>query len=211
MKLLQGSSRAEEDRRLFFKTQVLFYLIAAPDGHAKNYSLALVQKGLFHLTPLYDIMSAYPLFGKTSSSLNPKKQKFAMAVYGKNIQYTWNSIARRHWIETGQKVEDILQETISQFPLVIEAMPEYLLDRAPVQESTCLDSPPFFCIVFAHVVFSAVQLFMVSSIVCIYSTIQQSPPSFFLDSMIPCSYHACRGSWERCTSMIKKSPTAPLP
>ncbi len=128
MELLQGSSRAEEDRRLFFKSQVLFYLMAAPDGHAKNYSLALVQKGLFYLTPLYDIMSAYPLFGKTSSSLNPKKLKLAMAVYGKNIHYTWNSIARRHWIETGQKVgltqhkvEDILQETISQIPLVIEA------------------------------------------------------------------------------------------
>jgi len=51
-----------------------------------------------------------------------------MAVYGKNIHYTWNFIARRHWIETGlkvgltqQKVEDILQETISQIPLVIEA------------------------------------------------------------------------------------------
>jgi serine/threonine-protein kinase HipA len=72
MKLLQGSNRAEEDRRIFFKTQVLFYLMAAPDGHAKNYSLALMQKGLFHLTPVYDIMSAYPLFGKSSASLNPK-------------------------------------------------------------------------------------------------------------------------------------------
>ncbi|MGH0053892.1 MAG: type II toxin-antitoxin system HipA family toxin [Sphaerochaetaceae bacterium] len=128
MKLLQGSNRAEEDRRIFFKTQVLLYLMAAPDGHAKNYSLALIQKGLFHLTPLYDVMSAYPLFGKTSSSLNPKKLKLAMGVYGKNIHYVWNSIARRHWIETGhkvgltqQKVEEILQEIINQIPSVIEA------------------------------------------------------------------------------------------
>ena len=128
MKLLQGSNRAEEDRRLFFKTQVLFYLMAAPDGHAKNFSLALMQKGLFHLTPAYDIMSAYPLFGKTSASLNPKRLKLAMGVYGKNIHYAWNSIARRHWVETGKKVglskqivEEILQETISQIPSVIEA------------------------------------------------------------------------------------------
>jgi serine/threonine-protein kinase HipA len=128
MKLLQGSNRAEEDRRLFFKTQILFYLMAAPDGHAKNFSLALMQKGLFHLTPVYDIMSAYPLFGNTSASLNPKKLKLAMGVHGKSIQYGWNSIARMHWIETGrnvglpgQKVEDILQEIISQIPSVIEA------------------------------------------------------------------------------------------
>ncbi|WP_320128790.1 type II toxin-antitoxin system HipA family toxin [uncultured Sphaerochaeta sp.] len=128
MKLLQGSNRAEEDRILFFKTQVLFYLMAAPDGHAKNFSLTLGPKGSFHLTPLYDIMSVYPLFKKTSSSLNPKRLKIAMGVYGKNIHYTWNSIARRHWIETGhkaglsqQKVEDILQEIISQVPSVIEA------------------------------------------------------------------------------------------
>nr|WP_321297987.1 type II toxin-antitoxin system HipA family toxin [uncultured Sphaerochaeta sp.] len=128
MKLLQGSNRAEEDRRLFFKTQVLFYLMAAPDGHAKNFSLALMQKGLFHLTPVYDIMSAYPLFGKNSASLNPKRLKLAMGVYGKNIHYAWNSIARRPWVETGKKVglskqivEEILQETISQIPSVIEA------------------------------------------------------------------------------------------
>jgi hypothetical protein len=50
-----------------------------------------------------------------------------MGVYGKNIHYTWNSIARRYWIETGQKVglsrqkvEDILQEIISQIPSVID-------------------------------------------------------------------------------------------
>ncbi|MCY4102462.1 MAG: type II toxin-antitoxin system HipA family toxin [bacterium] len=38
------------------------WMIGAPDAHAKNYSLFLDQ-GLVRLTPLYDIMSAFPYFG----------------------------------------------------------------------------------------------------------------------------------------------------
>jgi serine/threonine-protein kinase HipA len=127
MKLLQGSNKAEEDRTLFFKSQVLSYLMAAPDAHAKNYSLALGPKGSFHLTPLYDIMSAYPLFTKSVSSLNPKKPTLAMGIYGKSIHYKWESITRRDWLETGHRaalsqksVERILEEIISQVPAVID-------------------------------------------------------------------------------------------
>ncbi|MFN2767766.1 HipA domain-containing protein, partial [Escherichia coli] len=40
MERLSRSEQAETDRRRFFKAQIIFWLLAATDGHAKNFSIA---------------------------------------------------------------------------------------------------------------------------------------------------------------------------
>lgn len=62
MDLLKASDDPTVDRLTFFKSQVVFWLIGATDGHAKNFSLALGPKGLFRLTPLYDVLTVQPTF-----------------------------------------------------------------------------------------------------------------------------------------------------
>ena len=44
MELLLGSDNAEQDRRNFFKTQLIFWVLAATDGHGKNFSI--IQRAL---------------------------------------------------------------------------------------------------------------------------------------------------------------------
>jgi serine/threonine-protein kinase HipA len=41
-------------------------MLRAPDGHAKNFSIQLQAgtAGRFRLTPMYDVMSAYPVLGE---------------------------------------------------------------------------------------------------------------------------------------------------
>ncbi|MGL6010309.1 MAG: type II toxin-antitoxin system HipA family toxin, partial [Shewanella oncorhynchi] len=56
MYVLMGSLAPERDRRIFMKAQVLFWLLAATDGHAKNFSLFIRPEGKYELTPLYDII-----------------------------------------------------------------------------------------------------------------------------------------------------------
>src|SRR6185295_4475234 len=58
MEMLLGSERAAEDRRDFMRTQLVFWLLAGIDGHAKNFSIFLLPGGAYRLTPRYDIMSA---------------------------------------------------------------------------------------------------------------------------------------------------------
>ena len=48
-----------EDRRTFLKSKILFWLLAAIDGHAKNFSIFLAPTG-YRLAPLYDVMSVAP-------------------------------------------------------------------------------------------------------------------------------------------------------
>ena len=64
MHLLQGASDPQGNRDIFFQSQICFWLLAAIDGHAKNFSIFLRPREQFALTPLYDILSAHPLMEK---------------------------------------------------------------------------------------------------------------------------------------------------
>jgi serine/threonine-protein kinase HipA len=99
---LNGSSQAASDRRDFFRTQVLFWLLAAIDGHAKNFSVFIEPKGFYRLTPRYDVLSAHPVIGHGAGRLAAQKVKMAMAVDGKNRHYKWAEIRRAHFEQTAQ-------------------------------------------------------------------------------------------------------------
>ncbi|MFN2767851.1 HipA domain-containing protein, partial [Escherichia coli] len=76
MKLLLGSRTTLEDRETFFKSQILFWMLAAIDGHGKNFSIFIEPGTSFRLTPLYDVMSAFPIF--EARGIEVKKAKMAM-------------------------------------------------------------------------------------------------------------------------------------
>lgn len=102
-KVLEGSMTREQDHRVFFKTQVLFWMLCATDGHAKNFSLFIRPGGRYQLTPLYDVLSAYPVLGEGPSKISPHKAKLAMAVRAKNAHWKMKDILRRHWLELGTR------------------------------------------------------------------------------------------------------------
>lgn len=78
MDLLSGSRNAFADRLEFLWVQIVFWLLAAIDGHGKNFSIALNQDG-YRLTPYYDVLSAYPYFGQ--GNVRPQKIKLATKVH----------------------------------------------------------------------------------------------------------------------------------
>jgi serine/threonine-protein kinase HipA len=125
MDLLLGSTDPELDRLDFFRTQVIFWLLCAIDGHAKNLSIFLEAKGGYRLTPRYDILSAYPVFGQGPGSLQEKKVKMAMALVGKNRHYKWSELQRCHLDSTAKACgieaagKAIIEEVIAMTPAVI--------------------------------------------------------------------------------------------
>lgn len=104
LQLLSGSEQSATDRSHFVLTQLMFWLLAAPDGHAKNFSIRHSVGGRYHLTPLYDVLSAWPLIGKGPKLRPYEKMSLAMAVRGKSAHYRLNSIQTRHWFELAQSV-----------------------------------------------------------------------------------------------------------
>ncbi len=138
MKFLLGSMNAKEDRRTFFKAQIIYWMLCATDGHAKNYSIFIEKGGRYRLTPLYDVISAHPVLGKGANQLAPQKAKMAMAVLGKNRHYAWRTIYRRHWLSTAKKcgfnkdIDDLLNEIIEQTPEVIKKVLKKVPKSFPV-------------------------------------------------------------------------------
>ena len=100
---LRSSLHAEADRYRFMQTVFLFWLMGAIDGHAKNFSIFLRQGGRFELTPVYDVMSAYPL--AENRQIECRDLKMAMALRGKNVHYSWYEIMPRHWFSQAGKVD----------------------------------------------------------------------------------------------------------
>jgi serine/threonine-protein kinase HipA len=136
MQLLLGSMNPTHDRDLFFRSQVLFWLLAAIDGHGKNFSLYIQAGGKYRLTPLYDIISAYPLVD--NKQLQSKKIKMAMALRGKNNHYHWNDMQRRYFLDTAkdanysvERAEQILDEMLKKVETVITQVSNKLPDKFP--------------------------------------------------------------------------------
>jgi serine/threonine-protein kinase HipA len=132
MDLLKSSLRPEDDRKQFMRSVFLFWLLGAPDGHAKNFSIFLKQGGRFQLTPIYDVISTYPLIAKRE--LEIKKTKMAMALNGKNKHYRWNEIMPRHWFEESKRVdfsESEMQAVIDQTLNNIDSVINEVTSRLP--------------------------------------------------------------------------------
>jgi len=96
LELLTGAVAPYEDRMAFMKAQIVYWLLAAIDGHAKNFSIFLTPGG-YRLAPLYDVISAAPY-----PELSAHKIKLAMSV-GERGHYRLKEIQPRHFYQTGQK------------------------------------------------------------------------------------------------------------
>ena len=98
--LLKGSDSPAADQKAFLKAQILYWLIGATDGHAKNFSIFLGQRGSFRLTPFYDVLSAQPSLD--AHQIHEKQMKLAMFV-GDNRHYAVEYIHGRHFVQTAER------------------------------------------------------------------------------------------------------------
>lgn len=123
---LKESNKPNLDRHNFFRAQMIFWLIGATDGHAKNFSIQLRPGGRFILAPLYDIISTQPIVDDNRIAHN--KFKLAMSV-GDNNHFQITHIARRHFEQSADTaglphgtVEQICAELEAAIPAALETI-----------------------------------------------------------------------------------------
>lgn len=138
LRVLDASSNAAADKRAFVKAQMLFWMLAATDGHAKNFSIYLERGGGYRLTPLYDVLSAWPIIGRGANLLARQKARLAMAVRSQNPHWKIAEILPRHWdavarlagLGTAQALCEELTETL---PGVLDQVASQLPPGFPAQ------------------------------------------------------------------------------
>lgn len=136
MSLLLGAEQANRDREKFYRCQIIFWLLAAIDGHAKNFSVFIEPGGSYRLTPIYDVMSAYPLLAK--KQLQKQKIKMAMALPSTKNHYHWYDLQYRHFISAAKAAQfsehsakQILDELLAQIEPVIQTVSSQLNPSFP--------------------------------------------------------------------------------
>ncbi len=135
LELLKASDSPAEDQRLFVRAQLVFWLLGATDGHAKNFSLFIHPGGGFRLTPLYDVMSAQPTLD--AHQIPRKRMRLAMSV-GDNRHYLIDTVMPRHFVESAEKVgvpgsvvREQLKELADLAPRAIESVTKSLPSGFP--------------------------------------------------------------------------------
>ncbi len=97
LRLLATSDHPLEDRQSLLKALLIFWLMGATDGHAKNFSVRLFSGGRFDSTPFYDVLSTQP--NVDAGQLRHGQFKLALAA-GDNRHYRVDSVRARHFLET---------------------------------------------------------------------------------------------------------------
>lgn len=131
LELLKGSDTPDEDIAAFLRANILFWLLVATDGHAKNFSIFLTPGGRYRLTPLYDVLSAQPSLD--ANQIRRKQFKLAMSV-GKNRHYALDAVVPRHFVQTARIAgigaplvhslfADLAANALRQASAVAEALP----------------------------------------------------------------------------------------
>jgi len=127
-RILQNSESRNEDLRTLLVSQLLFWLLAAPDGHAKNFSIHLLPGGRYRLTPLYDVLSGWPMVGSGPNQYPYEKMKLAMALRGRNVHYRVREIQRRHFVETArlcgfdEDMDALIDNVLARAPQVVQSV-----------------------------------------------------------------------------------------
>ena len=144
LKFLKGSDSPAEDQKLFLKAQILFWLIGATDGHAKNFSIFLGRGGRFKLTPFYDVLTAQPSLD--DRQIERKQFKLAMSV-GESRHYRIDEIKGHHFIQTAQRAGlpsqlaiDVLEEVSQSARLAMNTVEKQLPKDFPEQIHNSLNA-----------------------------------------------------------------------
>ncbi len=131
LRQLQASDTPEVDIALFVRANILFWMLGATDGHAKNFSIALTPAGGFRLTPLYDVLSTQPSLD--AGLIQRRAFRLAMSV-GTNGHYQVDDIVPRHFIQTAARAgvgealvraifEDLAQSAGARAEVVFSTLP----------------------------------------------------------------------------------------
>jgi serine/threonine-protein kinase HipA len=136
MEQLKGSDRPSSDQSAYLKAQMIFWLLGATDGHAKNFSVFLRPGQRYRMTPLYDVLTAQP--SVDAGQVNTKKFKLAMSVGDRN-HYRITDIQPRHFLQTADRckfdrklVTEDLEALLGEAESVTEKVLNVHKKRVPV-------------------------------------------------------------------------------
>lgn len=140
--LLKGSDEPDKDQTMFLRALIVFWLLGATDGHAKNFSVFLLPGTRYRSTPLYDVISAQPSLD--AHKIRRNQMKLAMAI-GDNRHYVLETVQPRHFLQIAAKsrigasvVKPLFADILEKSPGATEGVLNGLPKGFPEQIATSI-------------------------------------------------------------------------
>lgn len=99
--LLRGSDQAAQDRERLLAAVVVMWMLAVPELSAKQFALLLRPQGHFVLAPLWGLMSAWPVVGRSPAPASLRRLRFGLSPHGEALSHDQLTLAQ--WLDAARR------------------------------------------------------------------------------------------------------------
>jgi serine/threonine-protein kinase HipA len=127
MQVLGASAEASKDVATFLLAQMCFWILGNTDAHAKNFSIFLKSGGVYAMTPLYDVISLWPITGDAPNQMKQKVMKLAIPLKARKTLRKLDDIGVDDWMFAAKQtgIADLPEQMLALaagFPAAVERL-----------------------------------------------------------------------------------------
>jgi serine/threonine-protein kinase HipA len=119
LKVLGAGSQPRNDVSSFLLAQLMSWVLGNTDGHAKNFSLFLHAGRGHAMTPLYDVVSMWPVVGDAPGMMKQKVMRLAIPLRAEKTLRKLDDITPRDWVDAARRtgvdgLRELMARTIAE-------------------------------------------------------------------------------------------------
>jgi serine/threonine-protein kinase HipA len=103
MQVLSASAEASTDVATFILAQMCFWILGNTDAHAKDFSIFLKPDDVNAMTPLYDVISLWPVIGDAPNQMKQKVMRLAIPLKAPRTLREFDDIEVAEWTHVAKQ------------------------------------------------------------------------------------------------------------
>lgn len=136
LRVLRAGTEPDNDVALFLLAQLMNWVLGNTDAHGKNFSIFLLPGGRHAMTPLYDVISLWPVVGDAPSQLRQKQMRLALALRARRTLRKLDDIHGSDWAFAARRsgvtgLEEMMVRLMEAVPAALDRLAAHLPEGFP--------------------------------------------------------------------------------
>lgn len=136
LSVLRAGTEPDNDVALFLLAQLMNWVLGNTDAHGKNFSIFLLPGGRHAMTPLYDVISLWPIVGDAPSQLRQKQMRLALALRARRTLRKLDDIHGSDWAFAARRsgvtgLEEMMVGLMKAVPAALDHLVAHLPEGFP--------------------------------------------------------------------------------
>lgn len=136
LKVLGASAEPRTDVTTFMLAQMLYWMLGNTDGHGKNFSVFLQGGDRYAMTPLYDVVSLWPIVGDGPNQMKQKVMRLAIPLKAQKTLRKLDDIGAGDWRYAAHRsgvpgLAELMVDIVARTPAAVERLSKRLPENFP--------------------------------------------------------------------------------